>query len=77
MTPFLFSDTPYRWHYVDAQNNLVGPVSAETLDALFLEGIISLNTRVRREEGTEFQPYSSIFTASKPRNPLLWGNFFT
>ncbi len=75
MTPFFYSDTPYRWHYVDAQNNLVGPVNAETLDALFLAGVISLNTRVVRENETEFQPYSSIFTASKPRNPFLWSDF--
>ena len=50
-----------RWYYVDADNNLLGPISIETLDALFMEGIISLDTRVIREKGTEFQPYSSIF----------------
>ena len=52
-----------RWYYEDSQKNLLGPVSAETLDALFLEGIISLSTRVIRENGTDFQPYSSIFRA--------------
>lgn len=60
-----------RWYYEDAEKNLLGPISAETLDALFLEGVISLNTRVIREHGTEFQPYSSIFRTSSQQPPYF------
>ena len=67
MTPFF----PTRWYYVDDSNHLLGPVSLGMLDALFVEGVISLETRVIREKGTDFQPYSSIFTASDLRMPLL------
>ncbi|GEM_PF-4334957 len=38
----------------------VNRVSTETLDAFFVEGIISLETQIIRERGTDFQPYSSI-----------------
>jgi hypothetical protein len=35
--------------------------------SLFMEGFILLSTRIIRENGTDFYPYSSIFTASSPR----------
>jgi hypothetical protein len=56
-----------RWYYEDADKNLQGPVSTVALDALFMEGFISLSTRIIREGGTDFYPYSSIFTTSSPR----------
>jgi hypothetical protein len=67
MTPFIST----RWYYVDANNQLLGPISIATLDALFVEGVISLKTRVIRELGTDFQPYGAIFTDSHLRIPFL------
>ncbi|XHR29162.1 MAG: GYF domain-containing protein [Chthoniobacteraceae bacterium] len=58
MTPYVST----HWYYVDASDQMLGPFCIETLDAFFVEGIISLNTRVLRERGTDFQPYSVIFT---------------
>ncbi len=63
MTPCISA----RWYYEDANKNLQGPVSIVALDVFFMEGFISLSTRIIRENGTDFRPYSSIFTASSPR----------
>jgi hypothetical protein len=63
MMPYI----PARWYYKDADKNLQGPVSTVALDVFFMEGFISLSTRIIRENGTDFQPYSSIFTTSSPR----------
>ncbi|XHR29069.1 MAG: GYF domain-containing protein [Chthoniobacteraceae bacterium] len=59
-----------RWYYVNANNEILGPFSLSTIDAFYVEGIISLNTRVLREFGTDFQPYNDIFTDSDLRMPF-------
>ncbi|XHR27034.1 MAG: hypothetical protein ACFUZC_13890 [Chthoniobacteraceae bacterium] len=59
------------WYYVNANNEIIGPVSLGMLDILYVEGLISLQTRVIRELGKDFQPYNDIFTDSTLRMPLL------
>jgi len=56
---------------VNTNNEIIGPVSLGMLDMLFVEGLISLQTRVMREFGKDFQPYNDIFTDSSLRMPLL------
>ncbi|XHR28752.1 MAG: hypothetical protein ACFUZC_22900 [Chthoniobacteraceae bacterium] len=67
MTPYISN----HWYYEDANNEIIGPFCLSTLDAFYVEGIISLNTRVIRAFGADFQPYSDIFTDSQLRMPLL------
>ncbi|XHR28223.1 MAG: hypothetical protein ACFUZC_21795 [Chthoniobacteraceae bacterium] len=66
MTPFIST----LWYYVDAENHLLGPVSTAALDLFFVEGFISLGTRIIRENGVEYQTYGSIFSDSSLRDSL-------
>ncbi|XHR28185.1 MAG: hypothetical protein ACFUZC_19935 [Chthoniobacteraceae bacterium] len=67
MTPYIST----HWYYVNASNQILGPFSLSTIDAFYVEEIISLNTRVIREFGTDFQPYSDIFTDPDLRKSFL------
>ncbi|GEM_PF-6946422 len=69
MTPFSHSSN--LWYYLGADNRLLGPITIGGLDALFVEGVISLETRVIREFGKDFQPYGAVFTDSSLRDQLL------
>ena len=57
---------PMNYHYADASNQPIGPVSTEQLHALYRSGEVTLDTFIIAEGASDWQAYRDIAPTSSP-----------
>lgn len=63
-----------RWFYADSENQPVGPMSEENLRLLRQNGVISADTLLLPDGGSEWTPFNAVFSealAVSPPVPLM------